>query len=545
MFGSIWQIALRRLGRRSGRLGRTRPTAPYQPHLDTLENRVVPACTSTDPFICTPLSSEGTVVHIHPVLTIMVNGQKQEIPAGIGIQYGPAGNAINFLPLHTHDTSGHIHIESGIQRDFHLADFFAVWGQKFDPTHILGFQAPAGSITMTVGGTANGQFGNLLLYSQTSGVNLNEVQIVITATNAWHVALPPDFFAVGGSGHVQVRRTGTGALLSDFMPFGTSYTGGVSVAVGDVLHNGNVALVVSTTDGMAAVKVYNGQIFLGSTPGDPNNPGNLLLASFNAIDPNFHTGISVAVGDILGDGYADVVTGAVAGNPDVKVFKGIDIAHQYENIIAPGLNLGGFNPTGSSLVVEYFSYGLQFNIGTNIAVGDLSKNGFDDIVTGAVAGNPHVKVYSGKAIASNTLYPNPESHVIAQFFAYGLQFNIGATVAVGDINGDGTPDLITGSAAGNADIKVYNGAKIAAGTFNPNTDILNEFFAYGINFDIGARIAAADFENNGHFDILTGASAGNPHYRIVKGNSTGIVPPSVSGIEGIPSDIMGGIFVGA
>ncbi len=545
MFGSIWQIALRRLGRRSGRLPAARARARYRPQVDALEKRDLMACMSSDPFICTPLTTEGTVVHIHPILNITIDGQKQEVPAGIGIQYDPTGNPMTFLPLHTHDASGHIHIESPTQRDFHLADFFAVWGQKFDQTHILDFQAPAGSITMTVGGTPNGQFGNLLLYSQTSGVNLNEVQINITAVNATHIPLQPGFFAIGGSGHVQVRRTGTGALISDFMPFGASYTGGVSVAVGDILHDGNVDLVASTTTGMAAVKVYNGQLFLGSTTGDPNNPGKLLLASFNAIDPSFHTGVTVAVGDVLGTGYFDLITGAVAGNPDVKVYKGMDIAHQYQDTISPGLNLGTFNPTGSSLAVEFFSYGLQFNIGTNVAAGDLSKNGFDDIVTGAVAGNPHVKVYSGKAIATNTLYPNPESHVLAQFFAYGLQFNIGATVAVGDINGDGTPDIITASAAGNADIKVYNGAGIAGGTFNPNAPLVSEFFGYGLNFNIGARVAAADFENTGHYDILTGAQAGNPHYRIVKGTASGIVPPSVNGIEGIPSDIMGGIYVGA
>jgi hypothetical protein len=490
------------------------------------------------------------VVHIHPILTIIVNGQKQEIPANLGIPLNPAGNPSGFLPLHTHDTSGHIHVESPIQRDFYLADFFAVWGQKFDQMHILDFQALAGNITMTVGGTANGQFGNLLLYSQTSGVNLNEVPIVITATHAWEVPLPPGFFAVAGSGHVQVRRTGTGALLSDFMPFGSSYTGRISVAVGDVTHDGNVDLVVSTTSGgrsggrrqgqsrrMAAVKVYDGQLFLNGTTFDPNNPGVFLLASFDAIDPKFHVGVTVAVGDIMGDGYDDIVTGADAGNPDVRVFKGIDIAHR------------AFNPTGSSLVADFFAYGMQFNIGANVAVGDVRHDGFADIVTGATAGNPQVKIYDGQAIAHGTFNgANPDASLLASFFAYGLQFNVGANVAVGDVTGNGFSDVIVGASAGNPQVKVYHSQAIATGTFNganPDASLLASFFAYGLNFNVGARVAAADFENNGHFDILTGASAGSPHFRIVKGNATGILPPAVGGIEGIPSDIMGGVFVGA
>jgi hypothetical protein len=231
----------------------------------------------------------------------------------------------------------------------------------------------------------------------------------------------------------------------------------------------------------------------------------------------------------------------------VRIYKGIDLAHHYENTIA-GLNLGDFNPTGSSLATEFFAYGLQFNVGANVAVGDLSKTGFADVVTGASAGNPHVKVYNGKAIASGTFASNPEGNIVTQFFAYGLQFNVGATVAVGDTNGDGSPDLITGASIGNPHVKVYNGAAIAGGTFNSNNPAaseLNEFFAYGLQFDIGADVAAADFENNGKFDILTGASQGSPNYRIVKGNATGIIPPAVNGIDSIPSDITGGISVGA
>jgi hypothetical protein len=57
--------------------------------------------------------------------------------------------------------------------------------------------------------------------------------------------------------------------------------------------------------------------------------------------------------------------------------------------------------------------------------------------------------------------------------------------------------------------------------------------------------AALDFEGTGKADLLTGASLGAPPYRIVKGNATGTKPPAVNGIEGIPTDIQGGIRVGA
>jgi uncharacterized protein (TIGR03118 family) len=343
-------------------------------------------------------------------------------------------------------------------------------------------------------------------------------------------------FAVAGNGHVQVYQGTGGTLVSDFMPFGTAYTGGISVALGDVNNDGVKDLVVGTTSGSPQVKVFDGKAVFGGTF-DPNNPGASQLASFNAFDPKFNTGVNVAVGDVSGNGFADIVTGASAGNPDVRVFSGKDIANHT------------FNPTGASQLVQFFAYGLQFNVGANVAVGDLNGDGFADLVTGATAGNPHVKVYTGKAIANHTFNPsNPDASLLTQFFAYGLQFNVGAFVAVGDVNGDGHLDLITGATAGNPHVKVYNGAAIANGSFNgnnPDANLMSTFFAYDLQFNVGAAVAAADFEGTGKFDILTGASVGSPHYRIVKGNATGTKPPTVNGIEGIPKDIQGGIRVGA
>jgi hypothetical protein len=339
-------------------------------------------------------------------------------------------------------------------------------------------------------------------------------------------------FAVGGApGYVLVFRPDN-SLLADFQPLGPAYTGGVSVAVAAVRGDGYDDLIVGATAGNPDVRVYDGKALATGTfnPADPNAS---LLAQFFAYGLNFNVGANVAAGDIEHTGYADIVTGASAGNLHVKVFRGKDIAQ------------GKFDPNGSSLVAQWFPYALQLNVGANVAVGDVNGDGFADVVAGATAGNPDVRVYSGQDLANGTFDPAGKS-LLAQFFAYGLNFNVGAFVAVGDTTGSGFGDVITGASAGNPDVHVYSGQAIANHSFDnshPEASLRDQFFAYGLNFDIGAAVASADFENTGRFDILTGASAGAPHYRVVKGGATGVQPPAL--FEGVPADLQGGIAVGA
>jgi hypothetical protein len=82
------------------------------------------------------LPAEGSTLHIHQHLDLYVNGTKQVVPAQIGIITSPQ---VVFSPLHTHDTSGIIHVESPTVRSFTLGEFFDVWGVRFTPTCIGGY----------------------------------------------------------------------------------------------------------------------------------------------------------------------------------------------------------------------------------------------------------------------------------------------------------------------------------------------------------------------------------------------------------------------
>jgi hypothetical protein len=76
--------------------------------------------------------SEVLIRHEHAHLTILIRGQIKTVPAFIGITAG------QICWLHTHDTSGIIHVEAGDSRTFTLSDFFAVWRQALSQTVIDG-----------------------------------------------------------------------------------------------------------------------------------------------------------------------------------------------------------------------------------------------------------------------------------------------------------------------------------------------------------------------------------------------------------------------
>ncbi len=225
--------------------------------------------------------------------------------------------------------------------------------------------------------------------------------------------------------------------------------------------------------------------------------------SFFAFDGNFRGGVRVALGDVNNDGTSDIIAAAGAGGgPHVKIFDGV---------------------TGQ-LQHEFFAFAASFLGGVNVACGDVNGDGFADvIVVAGASGGPHVKVFSG---ANGSL--------IREFFAYNANFKGGVSVATGDVNGDGSVDVITGAGPGGGPhVRVFSGI---------GNTVLSEFFAFGAGFTGGVTVAAADIDNDGRADIITGAGAGGgPHVRVFSGlNGTAL--RSFFAFDG---SFNGGVRVGA
>lgn len=97
-------------------------------------------------------------LHIHSHLEIVINGEKQIIPANIGV------SPSCMRPVHIHDQTGTIHIEWKRKRDFPLADFFRVWGKTFSQSQILDQRVDQNhEIIMTVNGKKSEEYEKFIM----------------------------------------------------------------------------------------------------------------------------------------------------------------------------------------------------------------------------------------------------------------------------------------------------------------------------------------------------------------------------------------------
>lgn len=254
----------------------------------------------------------------------------------------------------------------------------------------------------------------------------------------------------------------------------TSQVATVRITVQPVLGGPQQIVVVGADAGLEPrVRVYDGK-------------SGVERFSFLAYEPGFTGGVRVATADLNGDGTMDIITAPGAGrSPLVRVFDGVT-----GNPLAG--TLGGFHV-----------FSTTFLGGVFVAVGDINNDGTPDIIASADAGaTPSIRSINGKTGA-------PFLGNVGFFNAYDTTFTGGVRVAVGDVNGDGRPEIITTPGTGGSSlVRVWDVTRVIV---QGSPQLIRSFYGFDANYKGGSFITAGDLDGDGKAEIIlgTGGSTAN------------------------------------
>ncbi|QEL19210.1 Ig-like domain repeat protein [Limnoglobus roseus] len=349
-----------------------------------------------------------------------------------------------------------------------------------------GLTNPIGSPVTVVGGTATSAATATLpvgtatitaVYSGGTGFDPSQGTVTVTVNAA---TANPDFigvpqFAVGsdvGGPSTVIEYNSDGSVAKTFDPFPRT-TGGTRTAVGDFNGDGTPDVAVGTGPGVTAqVKVLDGKtgaVLFDVTP----------FADFTG-------GVFVALGDVTGDGKADlVVSPDMGGGPRVSLFRGGDFvkAADFFGIDDPA-----------------------FRGGARASLGDLNGDGVADLVVSAgFGGGPRISVYDGKSLAGGQ-----QVHLVPDFFLFEDTLRNGAYVAVGDVNGDGFADIIGGGGPGGGPRVLALSGKtlLTQGVTAAFESPVANFFAGDTENRGGIRVSVKDLDGDERADVVVGSGTG-------------------------------------
>ncbi|HEY8504827.1 MAG TPA: VCBS repeat-containing protein, partial [Gemmataceae bacterium] len=201
--------------------------------------------------------------------------------------------------------------------------------------------------------------------------------------------------------------------------------------------------------------------------------------TLTAFEPSANRGgVRVAVADVTGDGVPDVIAGTGPGSRTaVHVFDG----------------------RTTELIEAVPAFEAAFTGGVFVAAGDVNGDGFADvIITPDQGGGPRVRVVSGRDFTT-----------IADFF--GIEdpnFRGGARAAVGDLNGDGRVDLLVAAGFGGGPrIAAFDGVSVATGSTTP-AKLFGDIFVFEDTLRNGVFITSGDLDGDGSDDLIAGGGPG-------------------------------------
>jgi len=231
-----------------------------------------------------------------------------------------------------------------------------------------------------------------------------------------------DDVIIGATGGDPPGRTDAGESYIVFGPFNSGST--IELSAANVTFNG-IATEDFSSSGVGSGDFNNDgvdDVIIGDgnrdSPGKtdagesyivfgPFNSGSTIElnesnVTFNGIDASDFSGGGVGSGDFNNDGVDDVIIGAFGGDPSGKSFAG-------ESYIV-------FGPFNSGSTIELSAANVTFNgidasdfSGGGVGSGDFNNDSVDDVIIGAVGGNPSGKSFAGESYIVFGSVPPPPS----------------------------------------------------------------------------------------------------------------------------------------
>jgi hypothetical protein len=266
-----------------------------------------------------------------------------------------------------------------------------------------------------------------------------------------------------------------------------------------------------------------------------------LLTSLTAYDvPGYTGGARVALGDVNGDGIPDLITApgkGLTGGALIKVYDGAallggtvtelfnfrpygtgytgevfvaaaDFNHDnLADIVTGDLPVKGptvkvFNAVDQMELGHVQPFGPSYKGGGRVAAGDVNGDGTMDIIAGQSQNGAQFVAISGRDFKT----------VLLKKTATATAIKGGVFVAAGDVNGDGKAEVIVGLGAGTSPlVQVYRDAS----DLDTKASLLRQSAPlYGKTFKGGVRVAAVDLDGDGKAEVLTTAGSVPPSYRL-------------------------------
>lgn len=270
----------------------------------------------------------------------------------------------------------------------------------------------------------------------------------------------------------------------------------IRTSLGDFNGDGFDDIVVTTEHGLGATEVFDGAT------------GKLMASPFNGLQPfGKNKGSFVAVGDLsssvgfrLFGASPEVVFGSALGGGAVKIYSP-DIQTTFAQTLTA--------PTGGLTSTTFYPFGKSFTGGVRVAIGDIDHDGRNDLVVAEGNFGGKVAVYSGG---------DPTKPLVA-FTVGGAHYRGGLNLAVGDIDSDGTADIVTGRNRLSAPTVEIYGYQAPSGTA-PAAEVLKATFnAFSSTYKNGVRVALADVNHDDILDIIaTTGYAGKSQVKIFDGS---------------------------